>query len=386
MGMKKDYFNSATIKSQQLIPGEKWHKYEKDVIPLYLAEPDFLIADEIENALIEAVRRGALLYHYEPKTFEAMAEKIKKKNRINAEPEDILLTQGVSPGMWLSIMHTCGPGDEVILTNPMYGPFHDAVEITHAKKVYWELDFDEGYRFDEEALKECITPRTKLIFVCNPHNPSGRVLTKQELKSIADIAIDHKIHVFSDELHEDIVYDKREHISIASLNPDIESRTMSSWGFSKTFGIAGLQGGYMCYTNKEEMPEVKRKSKGPLRETNSLMKTIAPIMLDDTLNWWRRDIILHLEKIRDLVKKRLSDIEKIDVPELQGTYLIFPRFNYDLNSEQMNDYLLKEARVSLNQGTRFGSNGEGHQRICIATSESIMNEALNRMEKALSKL
>jgi bifunctional pyridoxal-dependent enzyme with beta-cystathionase and maltose regulon repressor activities len=386
MGMKKDYFNSATIESQQLIPGAKWHKYASDVIPLYLAEPDFLIADEIEQALLKAVRSGALLYHYEPKTYVAMVEKIKRKNGIDADPEDILLTQGVSPGMWLSIIHTCGPGDEVILTNPIYGPFHNAVEITHAKKVYWNLDFDDGYRFDEEILKECVTPRTKLIFVCNPHNPSGRVMTKQELKAIADIAVDNEIHVFSDELHEDIVYDNRESVSIASLNPEIESRTLTSWGFSKTYGIAGLQGGYLCYTNKEEMSEVKRKGRGPLRETNSLMKTIAPIMLDNTLEWWRNGIIIHLEKMRELVTKRLKEIEKIDVPVLQGTYLIFPRLNYDMNSKEMNEYLLKEARVSLSQGTSFGSNGEGHQRICIATSEAIMNEALDRIEKALSKL
>jgi bifunctional pyridoxal-dependent enzyme with beta-cystathionase and maltose regulon repressor activities len=386
MIMKKDYFNSATIESQQSIPGEKWHKYASDVIPLYLAEPDFLLADEIEQALLLAVRSGTLLYHYEPKTYEAMAEKIKRKNGIDADPEDFLLTQGVSPGMWLSIIHTCGSGDEVILTNPMYGPFHNAVEITHAKKVYWDLNFDDGYRFDEEALKECITPRTKLIFVCNPHNPSGRVMTKHELRSIADIAVDNEIHVFSDELHEDIIYDNRKHVSIASLNPEIESRTITSWGFSKTFGIAGLQGGYLCFTNKEEMPEVKRKGRGPLRETNSLMKAIAPIMLDDTLDWWRKGIIIHLERMRDFVAKRLNEIERIDVPELQGTYLIFPRLNYKMNSQEMNEYLLKEARISLNQGTKFGSNGERHQRICIATSEAIMNEALERMEKALSKL
>jgi aspartate/methionine/tyrosine aminotransferase len=383
---KKDYFNSATIESQQEIPCEKWHRYPPDVIPLYLAEPDFIIASEIEEALVEAVRRGALLYHHVPETYEAMAEKIRRKNSVPAETDDILLTQGVSPGMWLSIMYTCNPGDEVILTDPMYGPFHDAVEVTPAKKVYWDLDFDAGYKFDEEGLKECITPRTKLIFICNPHNPSGRVMTKAELKAIADIAVDHKIHIFSDELHEDIVYDGRKHISIASLNPEIEALTMTSWGFSKTFGLAGLQAGYLCYTNKEEMPHVKAKSKGPMRGTNSLMKEIAPLMLDDTMDWWRRDMIVHLEKLRDLTVKRLREIGDIETPDLQGTYLLFPRFNYPMTSREMKEYLFKEARVDLSAGTVFGSRGEGHQRICTATSETIMNEALDRIEKALAKL
>ena len=383
---RKEYFNSATIESQQAVPCEKWHKFPPDVIPLYLAEPDFIIAPEIEEALVDAVRKGALLYHHVPETYVAMVEKIRKKNDVHVEVDDILLTQGVSPGMWLSIIYTCDPGDEVILTDPMYGPFHDAVEVTPAKKVYWKLDFDEGYRFDEEGLKECITPRTKLIFICNPHNPSGRVMTKPELKAIADIAVDNNIHIFSDELHEDIVYDGRKHISIASLNPEIEALTMSSWGFSKTFGLAGLQAGYMCYTNKEEMPKVKAKSKGPMRGTNSLMKEIAPVMLDDTMDWWRRDVIVHLEKLRELVVKRLKEMGDINTPDLQGTYLLFPRFNYDMNSQELKEYLFKEARVDLSPGTHFGSNGEGHLRMCIATSETIMNEALDRLERALSKL
>jgi len=122
----------------------------------------------------------------------------------------------------------------------MYTPFKNGIDATGAKAVYWELLEDDGYRFDEEKLKKLVTKKTRLIGVCNPHNPTGRVMTKQELKAIADIAVDKKINIVSDELWEDIVFDDHKHISIASLGPEVSDLTLTSWGFSKTFGVAGL--------------------------------------------------------------------------------------------------------------------------------------------------
>ena len=256
--MYHDQFNSATIEGMLEAPGKKWHTHPPDVIPLWIADPDFPVAMEIKKALLNAVHDEDLFYKFDEPTMEVMAEKITRVNGLEASEEDVLITQGVIPAMWLAVRHACEKGDEVIVTDPMYFHFYTSQEVTGTKPVRWNLDMEEGYKFDVERLKELVTSKTKLIFVCNPHNPTGRVMTEEELKGIADVAVDNEIVVMVDELWEDILYDGRKHVTLASLNPEIERLTMTTWGFSKTFGVAGLRMGYTCATNKEMMEDLRR--------------------------------------------------------------------------------------------------------------------------------
>ena len=228
--------------------------------------------------------------------------------------------------------------------------------------------------------------KTKLIFVCNPHNPAGRVMTEEELKGIADVAVDNDITVMVDELWEDIVFDDRKHISLAALNPEIERLTITSWGFSKTFGVAGLQMGYLSATDKEVMESVKAKGRGVCRGTSTLAKAAAPVMLGRKLDWWRRDVMVQLHKIRDICYKRFDELPNVTYPELEGTYLMFPKFDYGKTSEELDQFMAEEAKLRFSQGSTFGPSGEGHLRLCMATSETIINEVFDRLEKALKKL
>jgi len=383
---KEDLFNSATVESMQATPGLKWHVGPPDVIPMFIASPDFPIAPEIKRALIEAVEAEDLYYNLDIRAREAMADKITRVNGVDATSDDVMITQGVDPGIWLAVRHACGQGDEVVITNPSYGPFFRVTNSAGARAVYWDLDYEGGYAFDVEMLKELVTDRTRLIFVCNPHNPCGRVLTDEELKGIADVAVDNEIVVMSDELWEDITFDGRRHVTIASLNPEIERLTITSWGFSKTFGVAGLQLGYLCATDREMLGDLKRHASAIQRGSSTLAKAVAPMMLDDTLDWWRRGMMEHLHRIRAICEERMERIPGVTFPRLEGTYVPFPRFDYGMTSQELRDYLYEEARIGLSVGTGYGSRGEGHLRICIATSEAILNEALDRMETALSKL
>jgi aspartate/methionine/tyrosine aminotransferase len=367
-------------------PGKKWHTYPEDVIPLWIADPDFPVAMEIKKALINAVQDEDLFYNFDEPTMEAMAEKVERRNGLDAKAEDILITQGVIPAMWLAVRHACQAGDEVIVTDPMYFHFYTSQEVTGTKPVHWPLNMNEGYTFDIERLKGLVTPKTKLIFVCNPHNPAGRVMTEEELKGIADVAVDNEIVVMVDELWEDILYDGREHITLAALNPEIERLTMTTWGFSKTFGVAGLRMGYTCATDKGMMESLRRHAADITRTTSTLAKAAAPVMLGKKLDWWRRDIMEHLHKMRALCEKRLGELPNVTVPKLEGTYLMFPKFDYGKTSDELFEYLLEEGKVAYETGSKFGAKGEGHLRLCIATSEAIMNEALDRTEKALAKL
>ena len=385
--IRGEIFNSATIEGMLAAPGEKWHRDPPDVIPLFLADPDFPVASPIKRALLNAVHDEDLFYNYDDKAREAMAAKITRWNGLEATADDIMITQGVNPGLWLAVTHTCKAGDEVIVADPVYHRFFDAIKITNTRPVHWTLDMEDGYRFDDEKLKGLVTSKTKLIFVCNPHNPCGRVMTENELKALADVAVDKDITVMVDEIWEDIVFDGRKHITLASLNPDIERLTLTSFGFSKTFCVAGLQMGYICVTDKEIMARLKEHAWGVvMRGTSTLARAAAPVMLDESLDWWVADMMEHLHKIRALCEKRFEEAPGIMCPKLEGTYLMFPRFDYGMTSEELEKYLFEEARVRFAAGSDFGPQGEGHLRMCIATSEAIINEALDRTQKALEKL
>ncbi|MCX6648348.1 MAG: pyridoxal phosphate-dependent aminotransferase [Candidatus Bathyarchaeota archaeon] len=384
--LRKDIFNSSTVESMLHAPGLKWHTNPPDVIPLWIAAPDFPIAPEIKQALRDAVEAEDVFYNTDTAAKAAMAEKITRFNKIKVTPDDVTVIQGVDPSLWLAAKYACKPGDEVILTDPMYTPFKNGLDAAGAKAVYWELNEGDGYRFDAEQLKKLVTKKTRLIGVCNPHNPTGRAMTKQELKAIADIAVDKKINVVSDELWEDIVFDDRKHISIASLSPEVSDLTLTSWGFSKTFGVAGLQLGYMATTNKAMMAEMRKQSTGIQRGSNTLAKAIAPVMLGSVTDYWRRDMMKHLTKIRDLCAKRMNKMNGVTFPDLEGTYVPFPRFDLGIPSKELADRLIKEYKVGLSAGIGFGAKGENHLRICIATSEAIMKDALDRIEAATEKL
>jgi aspartate/methionine/tyrosine aminotransferase len=384
--MFNNQFNAATIEGMLAAPGKKWHTHPPDVIPLFIADPDFPVAMEIKKALLNCIHDEDLFYSFDEPTQEVMAEKVTRRNGVEAKEEDIIITQGVTPAMWLAVNYACEKGDEVIATDPMYKHFYTAQEVTGTSPIRWNLKMEEGYRFDEEALKELVTPKTKLLFVCNPHNPTGRVMTEEELKAVADIAVDNEITVMSDELWEDVVYDGRKHTTLASLSPEIERLTMTTWGFSKTFGVAGLRMGYTCATDKEMMEGLRRVGEDVTRTTNNLAKAAAPVMLGKNLDWWRRDIIEHLEMIRGLCYKRLDEIPGVTYPKLEGTYLMFPKFDYGKTSDELEEYLLKEGKIALSTGTDFGPGGEGHLRLVTATSDVILNEVFDRMEKALAKL
>ena len=380
------YFNSATIESMQSIPNSKWLRYPKDVIPLWLASPDFGIAPEIKEALINAVKSDDLYYNNDTDAKEAMAEKINRVNEMQVTADDVMITQGVDPYIWLAVREACNPGDEVVLTDPMYGEFNNVMDPLGVKPVYWQLEYEEGYRFDPEKLKTLIGPKTKAIGVCNPHNPTGRVMSKAELKAIADLAVDQGIKVFVDELWEDVVFDGRKHITLASLNPEIERLTSTAWGVSKTFGVAGLYLGYLCTTDRDTLIRFKKYGKCIQRGSSTLARAAAPTMLDSTLDWWRREMMIHLHRIRDICLRRLNDIHGVHLPRFEGTYVPLIKFDYGMTSREMFEYLLREAKVALAPGSNYGAKGEGHQRICLATSESIIQETIDRIETALKPL
>ena len=208
-------------------------------------------------------------------------------------------------------------------------------------------------------------------------------MTEADLKSVADLAVDHKINVMVDELWEDILFDGRRHITLASLNPEIADLTITTWGISKTWGIPGLQCGYTLATNKKIMGDIKKFSAEIYSGMNTLGRAAARAVLDNRSEYWIRGIMKQLHKTKGIATKRLTEMG-CSVPELQGTYLLFPRFNVKMTHDDLFKLMLEKAKVGLQSGTDFGSNGKMHLRMTIATSEAILNEALDRIERTLN--
>jgi bifunctional pyridoxal-dependent enzyme with beta-cystathionase and maltose regulon repressor activities len=382
----ENIFNTACIDGMLASTSAKWHRYPPDVIGMWLADPDFPHAPFIKKALHDAVDAGDLYYAADMTTKEAMAAKINRRNNLKVTPDDLYITPGVIPGMWLGIqISKAAQGDEIIINDPMYQHFYYQVRAANLKPAYWKLREEEGYRFDDEELKKLVTPKTRLIFICNPHNPVGRVMTKEELRGVADIAVDNKIPVMVDELWEDIVYDGRKHITLASLSPEIADLTITTWGISKTWGIPGLQCAYTAATNRKTMEEIMKCAGEVYHGATTLGRAAARVVLDERNEYWIRGIMKHLHRVRGVATRRLTEMG-CTVPELQGTYLMFPRFNLKLTHEELFNFVLEKAKVALQSGTDFGPSGAMHLRMTIATSEAILNEALDRIETALKTI
>jgi len=190
-----------------------------------------------------------------------------------------------------------------------------------------------------------------------------------------------------DELWEDIVFDGREMLSLASLSPEVSERTLTGYGFSKTYGVAGLQIGYLVSSNGEMMREIQDLAGGVLRGASNLSMASASMLLSDQVAYYKEALLEHLKGMRDLAVGRLGEIEGVVCNELEGTYLLFPNISsFGLKSGDMTDYLLEEARVAVSDGSLFGSQGGGHIRINIGTSREILSEAFDRIEGVLSAL
>ena len=364
----------------------KWGRYGADVIPFWYSSPDYPVPPEVKEAAARAVEDECFEYPWFPETLEAMAETTRSKYRIDSTVDDIKVIPSVEPSLYLSTMYACNPGDEVILPSTMFGPFIRAIEYVKAKPVYHEFKQEDNWRFDLEEIKSLVTDRTKLIFLCNPQNPTGRVMTREELKGIADIAVDHDIIVATDDLHDNILFDGRRHVSIASLGPEIAERTISMFGLSKTFGLAGMQIGWLVATNKEILAGINKIAEGLIQGTSSIALAVAHAVLT-RCDPYIPPLVDYLQDLRDYGVKRLEAVDKVKVVPPEGTYILWPDISeYGLTSAEMQKYLLEKGKVAVSDGSTHGPGGEGYIRIVFPTSKAIFSEGLDRIEEALSKL
>jgi len=282
------------------------------------------------------------------------------------------------------MMGLLNPGDEVLVPEPMFVYYADWGEFAGAKTVSVPLREEENFRVRAEDIERCITPKSRMLILNSPHNPTGAVLDRDTLAAIAEVAKKFDLLVLSDEIYEKMVYDETKHFSIATFS-GMRDRTLTVNGFSKSFSMTGWRLGYVA-CNPDLMSALLKVHQHTVVCPVSFAQKGAAAALtgpQDCVN----KIVKEFDRRRKLVMDRLSEMEGVKVIRPQGAFYIFPSIKETgRSSQEIADYLLKEAGVAVVPGSAFGSLGEGYIRIAYSTSYDDLEEGLSRMKAALAKL
>ena len=382
------HFDAVDLEFLRKRAALKWGPWREGMISLSVADLDFKAPDEIKKAVIRAVQEDRTpygAYGGDPDVVEAVCDKLWRRNRIRATPEDVHMIPGTMFAIFMACYYFLKPGDEaVICPAPVYPPFIHNVLNAQAVPVFNPLDFRGGLQVDLNDLERRITPRTRMLMVSNPHNPAGRVFTQEELEGLAGVAQEHDLLIFADEIYEDMIF-SGEHISLASLSDDLYERTVTVFGFSKAFGIPGYRIAYMT-TRSKHMKQMKQRIHDMIVHTDTLAQAAAKAALMNG-KAWLSEIMPHLKEMRDYGYERLSKMAGVSCHVPEATPFLFPDIaSFGMTGREMCQYLKDRAGVIVMDGAEFGPPGEGFIRINFATSHQVLKEAFDRIEKALGAL
>ena len=359
-----------------------------DVVSLWVADMDFPTAPAILEALHAKVNHGIFGYSVPDEDFyEAVKNWQKTEHDFDIARHWVVTTPGVVFAIACAIKAFTREGEAVIIQTPVYYPFKNMILANNRKLVTsslfekdgkWQIDFDD---FEKKIVENDV----KLFILCSPHNPVGRVWTREELTRLSEICLKHNVIVFADEIHNDFVFEPNKHIVFSTISKEAAWNSVISTSASKTFNLAGLQ----FSVNFIQNPALKKKFHDERDKTGydepSLMGFVATQAAyehgKDWLTALKKHLVENLDFVRNFVKENLPKVRLI---EPEGTYLLWLDFSaYGYSDSELDDLIVNKAKVWLDRGTMFGCEGEGYQRINIATPRPILEEALKRIEKNL---
>ncbi len=359
-------------------------KEVKDVAFLSWAKPTSDTPEHIKEAAISAIKSGLVGGYSEtsglPALRQAIVTKLKRDNNVDANASQVLVTVGAIEGLAAAVMASVDPGDEVILPTPTYSTHIRQVVIASGKPVLVPTREDEGFVLDIDGIKKAVTPRTKAIIYCSPSNPTGTVFAEEQLRELADIALENDLTVITDEAYEYFTYDGHEHFSIASI-PEMRKHAVSCYTFTKTYAMTGWRIGYL-HADEELIPQIT-KVHIPFAICAPVVSQYAALAALQGAQDCVADFREHYRAARDLMCERLDRMNSVfEYQKPHGSYLMFPRILLEegKDSAAFCKRLLKEARVSATPGIAFGPTGEEHLRLSVCVSEAEINKAFDRME------
>jgi len=363
----------------------KWHFYPEDVLPMWVADMDFPISPAITQAIVERLqeRVGYPQTKGDKQLLELIVQQQQRYGLEGLTPDNLLLTTSVVPAIYASVLALSSPGDEVITQVPVYHPFLNALTEHHRIARHnplrptlnsWEIDF--------EQLERLVTPRTRLLMLCNPQNPTGRVFRRDELEQLAEFALRHRLWVMSDELWADLIYEGQ-HIPVASLDPEIAQRTVTLTGPGKAYNTAGLGGGVAISHNQQILAAMAQVSKGLGGHPNVLSMAAWRAALEHAQDWLQ-EVRAYLKGNRDFITGFMQqNLPQVGYRPPQGTYLAWFDFSGTPFAQQAHKVVLEQAKVGLNDGKMFGPQYQGWLRLNFATSRRLLQEALERIARVV---
>jgi len=356
-----------------------------DAIALGRGDPDLATPSHIIAAAEDAIRQqktGLSPVAGLPELREAIAEKLRRENGLSVERENIIVTTGGQEGLFLIMQALLDPDDEILVPDPRYTSYDEAIEAAGGKMVLIPTDHEDAFNLRPESVEAAITLRTKAILIITPSNPTSGIVTEERLREIAHIAIKHNLIVISDEIYEKFIYDDWRHFSIGSL-PGMEDRTITLNGFSKTYAMTGFRVGYVAAPVNfiQAMTRVKNATTGAAASVSQWAGLAALNGTQEPLREFHR---IYTER-RRLMMDGLTAMG-LDYSDPRGAFFLWTNSApTGIHATELAYLLLKEAHVLIFPGTGFGENWGGYLRISILQSTDLLREALARMQPIIDR-
>ena len=387
------HYNFDQFPARQNTENAKWRKFPEDVLPLWVADMDFVSPEPVVRALREAAEHGMFGYprglHSDaaelPEYAQLVVERMAGRYSWLIQPQDVIFTPGVVVGVNTACHIFREQGGAVLVQPPVYTPILDAPQTAGLMRRDAPLVCQPTgiYAIDEEAIEFELGADTRLFILCNPHNPVGRVFGRFELERLAELCLSRGVTICSDEIHSDLLYRGQRHLPIASLDPAIAQNTITLIAPSKTFNLPGLQASVAIIPNAELRQRFLAARQGLVPWVN-LMGLIALQAAYRAGQEWLDQLLIYLEANRDFLYNFVrAELPGLSMAKPEGTYLAW----LDCRGAQLEDpyqFFLNNAKVALNDGVSYGAGGQGYVRLNFGCPRALLEEALIRMKKALT--
>lgn len=360
----------------------------EDVMPVWVADMDIDTPDFVLEAVKERLKHPVVGYEEVPRSaYEAQVQWMRKEHGVEFDVEDILYSHSVVASMSVAIEAFTDIGDKVIVQTPVYPPFFHSVKHSKRKVLKNPLKkLEDGrYTFDIEDLKSKIDKKTKLLLLCSPHNPVGRVWHRDELEEILELCLENNIVVFSDEIHSDLVYKPNKHIPFASLSQKARDITITAIGVGKTFNMAGFAMSSVAIPNEDLRKRYKEVYEKIHFAQGSVLSHVAFEAAYRDGKEWLESLKIHLMDNYNMLKELCNKYPNmIKVTPIEATYLAWLDCRgMGLRDKELRDFFVKDAKLGLNAGTSFSKEGSGFMRLNFAISSSKMLEVIQKLDNAL---
>ncbi|MBO8172636.1 MAG: pyridoxal phosphate-dependent aminotransferase [Bacillaceae bacterium] len=373
----------------------KWDQSEKlfgepDVLPLWVADMDFQSPPEVVEAITRRAQEGIYGYTVQPTSYyEAIRGWFQKRHDWEIETDWMTSIPGVVPALNIAVQCFTEPGDQVILQPPVYYPFYDVIRKNGREIVRNPLILENNrYRMDFDGLEQLMKDGAKMLLLCSPHNPGGRVWTREELKRVGEMALKYDVKVVSDEIHCDLVHSGHKHVPFASISEEFAQVSLTCLAPSKTFNLPGIQSAFVVTPNAELRKAFERKMKAL---SLHMVNFFAPVATEASYRHgekWLDALLAYIEGNIDFAVDYFAEhLPEVEVMRPEGTYLLWVDYRkLGLTIDEMKQVMFKQAKVAFSEGSVFGDEGKGFLRINLACPRVTLEEALERFVVAVKEV